>query len=78
MFCDPLDFQQFTTVIKSLNSDGTDDSSSPHPPNDGQISSTFRTTSAGSAASCRCRSNWSAGQPGAAAPLLPWLHNYLM
>jgi hypothetical protein len=40
MFCDPLDFQQFTTIIKSLNpTRPTIIVSAPF--NGGQISSTF-------------------------------------
>jgi hypothetical protein len=40
MFCDPLDFQQFTTVIKSLNPTGPTIIVSA-PSNGGKISSTF-------------------------------------
>jgi hypothetical protein len=40
MFCDPLDFRQFTTVIKSLNPTGPTSIVSV-PSNGGHISSTF-------------------------------------
>jgi hypothetical protein len=40
MFCDPLDFRQFTTVIKSLNPTESTTIVSEHS-NGGQISSTF-------------------------------------
>jgi hypothetical protein len=40
MFCDPLDFQQFTTVIKSLNPTGPTIIVSA-PSNGGKISSAF-------------------------------------
>jgi hypothetical protein len=40
MFCDPLDFRQFTTIIKSLNPTGPTIIVSA-PSNGGQISSTF-------------------------------------
>jgi hypothetical protein len=79
MFCDPLDFQQFTTVIKSLNPTGPTIIVSA-PSNGGQISSTFaqRPLARLLQAAVAQTGLHSTGQPGAAAPLLPCLHNYLI